>query len=109
MRILNKGCTFDDQTKEWAVWMNKPKDLSLPNRTLYYHGSECKFQNYKNKKGVDMLFIRGKLPANVTNLEGFLIQARADLQKYVEDKKKKQLKPGEKPNMFAGIHPYWAK
>lgn len=109
MRVISKGCGFDDQTKEWTVWMTKPKDLDLPDKTLYHNGRECKFQNVTNKKGVAMFVVRGTLPPGVTNLNSFFIQARKDLQTYIENKKKHKLKPGEEPNMFAGIHPHWVK
>lgn len=109
MRTITRGCGFDDETKEWAIWMNKPNGLSLPDRTLYYHGTECKFQNYTNKKGIAMFVLRGKLTGNVTNINSFFIQMRADFQKYIEDKKKKMGRPGQQKVHIPPMHPYWVK
>lgn len=88
MQQLDKGCGFDRETGEWVIWMTKPKDLSLPNKTLYYHGGECKLYNYRNKKGVDMFVLRGQMPPTVRDVKGYLIQMRKDLTSYVEKKKK---------------------
>ena len=88
MKTLTRGCTFDDKTKTWAVWMNKPNGLILSDRPLYHNLCDCQVKNYTNKKGIPMLVCVGKLPPTVRDLNGFLIQMRADFTKYVNNKKK---------------------
>lgn len=88
MRILLRGCTFDDSTKEWAVWMNKPNGLSISDRPLYHSTGEYRLENVTNRKGVPMLVVRGKLPPMTRDLNGFLIQMRTDFTRYINQKKK---------------------
>lgn len=91
MRTITRGCTFDDQSKEWAIWMNKPNGLSIPDRPLYnplLGDDKCFLKNVVNRNGIPMLVIKGKLPPNVRDLNGFLIQMRADFTRYINSKKK---------------------
>lgn len=91
MRTITRGCTFDDQTKEWAIWMNTPSGLSIPDRPLYnplLGDTPCQLKNVKNRNGIPMLVIRGKLPPNVKDLNGFFIRMRSDFTTYINSKKK---------------------
>lgn len=88
MRTITRGCAFDDETKVWAVWMTKPNGLSIPDRPLYHNTGTYKLNNVINKKGIPMLVLRGKLPPMTRDLNGFLIQMRADLTNYINRKKK---------------------
>ena len=91
MKTLTRGCTYDSERNVWAVWMNKPKGLDVPDRPLWNNlmGDESlKLKNITNKKGVPMLVAFGKLPPTVRDLNGFLTQMRADLTSYINKKKK---------------------
>lgn len=88
MRTISRGIVVDDEAKTWAVWMNKPKGLEIPDMTLYYQDGECRMNNVTNKKGIPMLVCRGKIPPMVRNLNSYLIQARADFTNFINKKKK---------------------
>lgn len=110
MRTILRGCTFDDETREWAIWMNKPNSLTIPDRELYNKllgNDKCYLKNVTNKKGIPMLVIKGKLPPMVRDLNSFLIQMRADFTKYVNSKKEKQTLPNKGP--LPQMKPYWVK
>lgn len=87
-KTLTRGCTFDNQTKMWAVWMNKPNGLTISDRPLYHNLCDCYVKNVTNRKGIPMLVCGGKLPPTVRDLNGFLIQMRADFTAYINKKKR---------------------
>ena len=51
-KTLTRGCTYDSETKMWAVWMNKPSSLTISDRPLYHKLCDCYVNNVTNRKGI---------------------------------------------------------
>lgn len=91
MKIQVRGCTFDSDTGIWSIWMNKPKGLNVEDKKLYNRfNQECYLKNVKNKKGIEMLVLRGKFVG--AQLNSFLIVMREDLTTYINKLKKAETK-----------------
>ena len=91
-KTISRGCTYDESTNQWAVWMNKPKNLTIADCTLYNNRlpdpGECYLRNHISRKGTPMLVLVGILPTNIQNLNEFLTQMRADFTTYINKKKR---------------------
>lgn len=91
MRTIERGCTYDDDTRDWAIWMNKPKGLEIEDKVLYNRlvgTSKCYLRNVINRKGIPMLVLKGTLEYPVRDLNGLFIQLRTDFTKYIRSQQK---------------------